>query len=144
MRGTRWLLLLATFFAPVLMVSAAAPVGTTSSSGSGHPPPEPPNVRLIASDASGVTIELNYEAPQIERLDEPVGRVRVTVRRAVPSARLGYPELPVDRITLGVPHGAKVRPRAIPGPSKDIGRYRVVPTPHAEIITDPKIGRAHV
>ncbi|MEO2006092.1 MAG: C25 family cysteine peptidase, partial [Candidatus Poribacteria bacterium] len=137
MRGTRWLLLLATFFAPVLMVSAAGPVGTTSSSGSDHPPPEPPNVRLIASDASGVTIELNYEAPQIERLDEPAGRVRVTVRRAVPSARMGYPELPVDRITLGVPHGANVRPRAIPGPSKDIGRYRVVPTPHAEIITDP-------
>lgn len=140
MRGTRWLLLPVMLFAPVLVSFAAVPVGPTTSSGSDSVPPVPPDepkVRLLSSDASGVTVELSYETPRIEPLDEPRGRVRVSMPRTTPSTRLGYPELPVERITLGVPHGAEVQPRAIPGPAKEVGRYRVVPTPNAEIKSDP-------
>mgnify|MGYP001403816261 CR=1 FL=1 len=136
MRGIRWQVLVATFFAPVLMALAAAPTGTATASGSGSAPADNPSVRLLASDASGATIELNYHAPTIERLDEPAGRVRVHMDRTVPSMRLGSPELPVERITLGAPHGADVRATAVPGPARDVGRFRVVPTPHVSVETD--------
>ena len=133
MRVSRWVVVLVALLSPALATYAAAPVSPRIGSGSTHRRSAEPPVRLLASDASGVTVEMSFDPPRVERLEEPVGRVRVSMDRAVPSTRVGYPELPVERFTIGVPHGTTLRARAMPGPAKEVGRYRVVPTPTAEI-----------
>jgi hypothetical protein len=111
---------------------------------SSHPVRTPvvstPPVRLLASDASGVTIEWTTPNPTMQPISD--GFVTIRFEGSVTTGRTGEPELPAYRVMLGVPLNASVRVAASAGAARDIGSARVAPVPTPRVVRDaPDIQR---
>lgn len=97
-------------------------------------------VRLLASDASGVTLEWITPSPQIQSTKE--GYVAVRFEGSSPTGRVGEPELPAYRVLLGAPLNASVRIGVSSEGTREFGWGRVTPVPTPRVVRDaPDIQR---
>ncbi len=74
-----------------------------------RPAGAPLGARLIASDATGVTFEVDVPAPQLTAVEAPNGRwQRLEIEGYASDARIGAPLLPAASLWLATPEGATV------------------------------------
>lgn len=91
-------------------------------------------VRLLASDASGVTLEWTTPPPHIQ--PAPEGSIAVRFEGSIPTGHAGEPELPAYRVLLGAPLNASVRLGVSSGGTRELGWGRVIPVPTPRVIRD--------
>jgi hypothetical protein len=110
------------------MIVVAAPASQAVGTG---PLADPPAIRVLSTDRTGITLELTLTGIALEAVTLD-GREYETIRLPglVPGVEPGRPDLPRRVVLLGVPPGAELQVSAQALEVETLpGRYRIAPSP---------------